>query len=179
MLSSDCVPNNESHADNLQQRCDNALTESGHKRIKLEFQNQETVGVNAGNLKETYNKENQYESVRNPITWNLQPGCAKTNPPESARTPICEEKNVNNSEPMSQNDSSHLPKHLRHIRYPDDIIDIQSMSRKELEDNVMLSKTKVEGQSKMIAALKRKDRAKNRQISRLRCLVEQLDACGF
>lgn len=166
MISIDCDSNKETYGDNLQQSCDNAiLSESEHKP---NFQNQqENVRIDDGRCDSVI----PTKLVCRPITC-LQSGSTKVNSSKSWHTPICEENDIHNPEPISQNESTYQLIPPRRIRYPGDIIDVQSMSRKELEDSVMLCKKKIESQSKIIAALKRKVKEKDRQISGLRCLVK-------
>lgn len=67
-----------------------------------------------------------------------------------------------------------IMRRIQRIRYPGDINDMTIMSRGQLEHCAQLCKKKVDTQTVSIAALRRKLREKNRQVSTLRALVKDL-----
>lgn len=157
----DIASNKEDDAENVRIRCVDIqaiLSKSGHQQRKPNFQN--NVKTAAVTLQQSCDKKIPLESIRKPITFNWH-------------TPVCEGNYISNADPLSQDEPAHQPKQPKRFRYPGDMSDVQSMSRLELERCVTIWKVKVEYQSKMIAALQRKVKDKDRQISRLRSLVKR------
>lgn len=63
---------------------------------------------------------------------------------------------------------------LNRVRYPGDIHDMATMSRKQLESCVRICKSKVEQQATTIKSLRRKVKMKDERIETLRSLVKEI-----